>query len=476
MGEFRYIELFAGIGGFRVALDALGATCVFASELSVHSKATYEHNFGDKPQGDITKIDAATIPPFDLLTGGFPCQSFTGIGLQKGFDDDRGMLFYEVIRILKYHQPRALLLENVKGLLTLENGKIWNIVKEALSDAGYDVSVKLINSKCLLPQFRNRVYIVGFLKSLKSQNHFRFPPLPLLPRCVRDILEDEDDPFLDFYTLSDSDYDILCNSRNWRKYGDQQILKLTDEEGGGPGGKHSESNTLISSYYKSLKSFSMFVPQSHLPKLYEGKKKKKKIDRKFVLGQGRNPRWLTPRECCRLQGFPDNFKPHPNLKRFYEQIGNAVSPPIVAAIAGSILSVLALQNCESNEISEKCKVNNFLRKKTSSDWEREGIRVALFLVLQATSKKSSERQKILSYRIHLPFGKEPLSLDCKKKKKKENKEKEKYSLAQVSMIASQLCDVVRASTTKDAFVGTIQTFLQLEKEDEIDTFTPAFQR
>ena len=184
-----FIELFAGIGGFRCALDSLGAKCVFASELSSEAQETYAANFGDKPHGDINEIDATLIPDHEILTAGFPCQSFSQAGQQKGLSDGNGRLFFEIIRVAKAHRPKALLLENVSNLLTLDGGQHWECIKAHLGDAGYFVHHKIINAVNYVPQNRPRLYIVCLSKALANGDTFEWPEEPKCTETVRDILE-----------------------------------------------------------------------------------------------------------------------------------------------------------------------------------------------------------------------------------------------------------------------------------------------
>lgn len=163
MRSKNFIDLFAGIGGIRLPFSELGWRCVFSSEWDKAAAASYEANFGERPEGDITKIPAEKIPPHDLLLAGFPCQAFSIMGNMKGFEDTRGTMFFEVARILDYHRPRAILLENVKQLVTHDKGKTFKTILEVLANLGYNVKWKVLNALDFgLPQKRERVVIVGF--------------------------------------------------------------------------------------------------------------------------------------------------------------------------------------------------------------------------------------------------------------------------------------------------------------------------
>jgi len=187
--RFKFIELFAGIGGFRLGLEQLGGQCVFSSEIEPHAAAVYKANHGEPPSGDITKVAAEEIPSFDVLTAGFPCQSFSAAGEQRGLNDPRGQLFWEIVRVAKHHRPGALLLENVSNLLRIDNGHTLHLLLGALGEIGYHCRLQLINAAALVPQDRVRVFIVGF-RDAATAAAFSWPTF-LTPRpCrIRDIIE-----------------------------------------------------------------------------------------------------------------------------------------------------------------------------------------------------------------------------------------------------------------------------------------------
>ncbi len=186
---FKFIDLFAGIGGFHYALSSFGAECVFASEWDIHAAETYDKNFNLKPQGDITKISADEIPSHDILCGGFPCQAFSISGKQKGFEDTRGTLFFDIARIAEQHKPKVLFLENVKNLSQHDEGKTLKIILKTLENLNYTVFFKVLNaSKFGLPQNRERVYIVAFRQDIESKK-INFPVPPNTSSCLLDILE-----------------------------------------------------------------------------------------------------------------------------------------------------------------------------------------------------------------------------------------------------------------------------------------------
>ncbi len=189
-----FIDLFAGIGGFHVALAERGLECVFASEIDSHAADSYEANFGMRPRGDITKIANEDIPPHDVLCAGFPCQPFSQTGSRKGLDDVRGGLFYEIVRIAKHHQPKVLILENVKRILTIDKGNVWRVIQDSLEEAGYYVDHSVLNAGDFgVPQQRERAFIVAIRKDLSLVYTQPMPLPPAEQKCVFDIAMDNED-------------------------------------------------------------------------------------------------------------------------------------------------------------------------------------------------------------------------------------------------------------------------------------------
>ena len=378
---FRYAELFAGVGGFRIGLDALGGECVFASEVCKEARQTYYENFGATPialAGDITEVDASALPPFDILTGGFPCQSFSRAGEQRGFEDPRGKLFFEVVRLLTCcsPKPRGFILENVKQICELDDGEALQVVLGALRHAGYSVCWKLLNSCHYgVPQNRERVYFCGVRSDLLDaplEEVFKWPPA-LPKRClVRDILEDfeegvgaEKKERLAGHALTQEQWDKIIarnkrRSRAMRERGEDTPpapnWRLVDPDG--------VSRTLMSSYM-SFQLHSEFVrrPAPLSPRARAAQ----------TVPPSTPPRFFTPREFARLQGFPGDFildactrradgkvkgankssamkkkrkrggsgeRALNGANRIYHQIGNAVSPPVVQAVARALLPLI----------------------------------------------------------------------------------------------------------------------------------------
>lgn len=309
---FTFIDLFAGIGGFRIAFESVGGKCIFASEWDKLAAQTYEANFGHKPEGDITQISAEDIPDHDILTGGFPCQPFSIAGVTKhkalgnahGFEHPtQGTLFFDVARIINTKRPRAFLLENVKNLLSHDKGQTFKIIRQTLEDElKYHVYPVLLDARWLVPQHRERIYIIGFRDDLD----FNLPPLPDLQTKFRNILEPQVDPK---YTLTDHLWKYLQDyAEKHKAKGNGFQYGLTNLDG--------VARTLSARYYKD--GSEILIPQE----------------------EGKNPRRLTPRECARLMGFPENFKIVVSDTRAYKQFGNSVAVPVVQHIAREIVLCL----------------------------------------------------------------------------------------------------------------------------------------
>ena len=305
--SFTFIDLFAGIGGIRLGFEKFKGECVFTSEWDKYSQITYQANFGDEPNGDITKTDVKDIPKHDILLAGFPCQPFSNAGLKQGFDDTRGTLFFDVARIIEHRKPSMILLENVKGFVNHDKGRTMKIVKETLEELGYNVFYKVLNARDFgIPQNRERIYIVGMNKKKLGSIGFKFPQPSYKPTKVGDILESKVD---EKYTLS---------NKLWQ--GHKRRLKEHREKGNGFGYSLFNQN----SRYTSTISARYYKDGSEI--LIEQKNK--------------NPRKLTPREAARLQGFPERFKIPVSDTQAYRQFGNSVAVPVVSAIAKEMVKIL----------------------------------------------------------------------------------------------------------------------------------------
>ena len=297
--ELTFIDLFAGIGGIRKGFESSRTKCVFSSEWDKYAQKTYQANYGDLPFGDITQIDAKDIPNHDILLAGFPCQPFSTIGKRQGFEHaTQGTLFFDVLRILKYHMPKMFLLENVQGLLTIQNGETFKIILNCLSEAGYDVYHELMNAKDFgLPQTRKRVIILGFRKDLNIKD-FGFPKSAGKTTYINEILEDNQSG----YSISKH----LQQSYLFKKDdGRPQIVDKSSE---------IQIKTFCASYHKI-----------------------QRLTGTFVRGGETGLRLLSELECKRLMGFPDDFKFPVSRTQMYRQIGNSVCVPMIRAVAKKML-------------------------------------------------------------------------------------------------------------------------------------------
>lgn len=321
MKKLRVVDLFAGIGGIRLGFEQAypnGIDCVFTSEWDKFSQITYKANFNNEEVfGDITQIDEKIIPDHDILMAGFPCQPFSQAGLEKGFSDTRGTLFFDVERILLEKKPQVVFLENVKRLRTHDKGNTLKVIKEHLVRAGYkNLHVKVLKARDFgLPQNRERIFIIGFLdESVK----FEFPEPTNEPTRVGDILQKRVD---EKYTISD---------RLWA--GHQRRKKENKLKGKGFGygivDKNSEyTNTISARYYKDGSEI-------------------------LIAQKGKNPRKLTPREAARLQGFPETFKIPVSNNQAYRQFGNSVAVNVIEAIAKNIINSLNENQSKESIINE----------------------------------------------------------------------------------------------------------------------------
>lgn len=304
----KFIDLFAGIGGIRIPFDELGYKCVFSSEWDQAACNTYEANFGERPAGDITKIQAEDIPPHDLLLAGFPCQAFSIMGKMKGFEDTRGTMFFEVARILSHHHPKAILLENVKQLTTHDKGRTFKTILEVLSELGYHVKWNVLNALDFgLPQKRERVIIVGF-RDIKQYYKFDFN-FKKTPYSLSNILEKDEDVDKSLFAS-----ERIVNKRNASTAG---------------------KNIFYPSVWHENKSGNISI-LDHACALRTG------ASYNYLLINGiRRP---SSRELLRLQGFPDSFKVVVSHSEIRRQTGNSVAVPMIREIAKKINNIINTEN------------------------------------------------------------------------------------------------------------------------------------
>ena len=328
--RFTFIDLFAGIGGFRIAMQNLGGKCVYSSEFDVKAQESYLANYGEMPFGDITKTTTKQYIPkkFDVLCAGFPCQAFSLAGKRLGFNDEtRGTLFFEIEDILRKHQPKAIFLENVKGLAIHDKGRTLKTILEHLEDAGYDVvPPQIVNAMDFgVPQHRERIYILGFRKSLHVDiNKFKYPE----PQTTgdnrpkfKDVME-KTVPSVKYY-LSDVYVETLKRHRSRHEAAGHGFgYEIIDINGVANaivvGGMGRERNLVID------KRLTDFTPVTNI---------KGEVNRDGI-------RRMTPREWARLQGFPDDFRIVVADASAYKQFGNSVAVPAIQATAQQMLNMI----------------------------------------------------------------------------------------------------------------------------------------
>jgi DNA (cytosine-5)-methyltransferase 1 len=319
--KFTFIDLFAGIGGFRLALQNLGGKCLFSSEYDKFAQQTYKANFGEIPFGDITKLETKIFIPkeFDLLCGGFPCQPFSIAGVSKknslgrkhGFDDEKqGNLFFHVAEIIDRHRPKAFFLENVKNLVSHDKGNTFKVIKSTLENLGYSFNSRVLDGKHFVPQHRERTIMVGFDKHVFGEDiSFNFDTviLPDSKHQVKNILAKKVDIK---YTLSDQLWGYLFKyAIKHKEKGNGFGYGLVDMNG--------ITRTISARYYKD--GSEILIPQKN-----------------------KNPRRLTPKECAALQGFPaDRFAIPVSDNQAYRQFGNSVVVPLIQAVGEQVINKLA---------------------------------------------------------------------------------------------------------------------------------------
>lgn len=304
--KYKFIDLFAGIGGIRIAFERNNCKCVFTSEWDIHSQKTYFENFGELPQGDITKVSEKNIPDHNILTGGFPCQPFSTIGKREGFEHPtQGTLFFDIVRILQFKKPEAFLLENVAGLVNHDGGKTFEQIKRTLeNELHYKVESKILDSADFgVPQHRKRIYIVGFSEKVSNAKGFNFewPKKNKTKVGIGQFVEEHQ-----------SGYDISNHLQKTYMYkkedGRPQIIDKSSD---------IQVKTLVSTYHKIQRLTGTFVK-----------------DGKTGL------RLLSENECKAIMGFPSDFKFPVSRTQMYRQMGNSVAIPVVEKIAKQITATL----------------------------------------------------------------------------------------------------------------------------------------
>ncbi len=332
--KYKGIDLFCGIGGFRCAMDEIGISTVFSSDIDKFAQETYEANFGEIPNGDITKIDTKNIPDFDILTGGFPCQPFSFAGIKEGFNDKtRGTLFFDILRIVKTKRPKMFLLENVKGLKSHDQGRTLETITTSLEQLGYNIHWTVLNSYDFgLPQFRERWYCVGFNKEVD----FCFPKDQDRGATLRDIIDtsNKDESLLlsEFETKRiefhfkhvTKDYVRVKHDNSMykphTKKGRHGVYSFQKNDGSLRFHIGDRAKTQIQeAFYCCLDSYSPTIIANRTPKLWD-------INRKLSVDEAR-----------KLQGFPDGFIFPVSSTQAYKQLGNAVAVPVVREILKNMI-------------------------------------------------------------------------------------------------------------------------------------------
>jgi len=308
MGKLKFIDLFCGIGGFRIALKSLGHDCVFSSDLDKDAQHTYKVNFDETPVGDITKVDASVIPEHQILCGGFPCQPFSISGNQAGFQDSRGTLLHEILRIADHHQPEVLFLENVRNYVSHAEGETLAMTLNLMEEAGYDPFFKVLNSSDFgIPQKRERLYFACFRKDLRI-SEFEFPQPTKSDVAVEDILLLGGDPMLDDLFIERED---LTLAKEFPESREKKPIRVGTVGKGGQGERIDSSlghAITLSAYGGGIGAKTgIYLINERLRRLH-------------------------PRECARLMGFPESFKLHKRRNVCYKLFGNSVVIPVVKKI------------------------------------------------------------------------------------------------------------------------------------------------
>lgn len=310
-----FIDLFAGLGGFRIALESLGAKCVYSNEWDIPVQEVYAENFGDIPEGDITKVDEKSIPDHDILCAGFPCQAFSISGKQRGFEDSRGTLFFDVARIVKEKKPKVVFLENVKNFATHDEGRTLAVVKSTMEELGYDFNAKVLNAVDYnIPQKRERIYMVCFRRDLNITD-FEYPKPIKLTRHVEDFLLKDEELVKNLYVERP---DMYYSIKEDNEYSDKSIRLGTVNKGGQGERIYSTKGIAIT---LSAYGGGVFA----------------KTGGYYINGRARK---LHPRECARIMGYPDTYKIAKSANQAYKQFGNSVVIDVLQLIAEKIGMVI----------------------------------------------------------------------------------------------------------------------------------------
>jgi DNA (cytosine-5-)-methyltransferase len=311
MKKFKFIDLFCGLGGFRIAMEKIGGECVFSSDNNIEVCKVYEENFGDNPYSDITEVSEKDIPQFDVLCAGFPCQPFSIAGKRMGFNDSRGTMFFEVARIIKHNKPKIAFLENVSGIVSHDSGKTIKVITNTLEELGYVVNTKIMNAKDYgIPQNRNRWYCVAIRKDIYNKK-FEFPEKCNLKYTLNDSIENKKiSDYNSTETAMNNIFKFIDNFKNSDRYYKNNFIIANEI-------RASKCNFRSDGISPCLTA-KMGTGGNNIPVVVELKRK------------------LTEKECLKIMGYPDEYKIKPNNMHSYKQIGNSVVVPLITEIAKKI--------------------------------------------------------------------------------------------------------------------------------------------
>lgn len=319
LNNITFIDLFAGLGGFRIALESLGAECVYSNEWDKHAQKVYFNNFGDLPEGDITLVDEKQIPKHDILCAGFPCQAFSISGKQRGFEDSRGTLFFDVARIVKEKRPKVVFMENVKNLAKHDGGKTLEVIQATMEELGYEFNQKVLSSVNYgIPQKRERIYMVCFRKDIVNANfNFKYPKSIPLTKHVEDFLIPEEEIPKNLFVTREDTY---MENKTDNVYSNKPIRMGIVNKGGQGERIYSTKGIAI-----TLSAYGGGAFSKTGGYLINGKTRK-----------------LHPRECARLMGYPDSYQLSEKDSQSYKQFGNSVVIDVLQYIAIEIGKTLKI--------------------------------------------------------------------------------------------------------------------------------------
>jgi DNA-cytosine methyltransferase len=349
LNKINFIDLFCGIGGFRLSLESFGAKCIYSIDIDRHASKVYQKNFGNNPFGDITKVSAEEIPSHDILCAGFPCQTFSIAGKQKGFEDARGTLFFDIVRIVKYHQPKVLLLENVGNLKRHDNGHTFEIIYNTLNELGYNIYHDILNSSNYgISQTRRRMYIICIRRDIDNGN-FHFPYEFQSDVVLKDILLDKKD-CTDFIINKKFHFDKDKLQESENKF--QRPYRVGTVNKGGQGDRIYSSNghaiTLSASSGGTGSKTGLYLIDNDVRKLH-------------------------PRETARLMGFPDSFEYDTSINQAHKQFGNSVVINVLQYIIIELINDWSILGIKSSNL-QKSTISKIIDNTKGSSIAKNGLK------------------------------------------------------------------------------------------------------